>query len=305
MLKILMSLLSNKVISDFKNSAEINNNSIGNTTLEIDSSIKKKIKKISSILSIAFTFFYVFSFFLMDSITALIVISLIYILFICLCLSLANKSLTVFKIQEDKIYKSNFFEKNKFICELKEIKSYCELGSEIGVINQENKIIFTFSIYCNNSEFIKFLEKRSGLSIFSRGIDPLAYISLSLAFLCSFLPFLRTNSMFDTIFSIGIILFFLLWGINEKIKYINVTQNLITIKTIFGTKTYKYSQFNKIIYQKNSDDVLVILWKIRAYSNKKLVFTFNHINDLAFQKIMKQFFNNNIETREKRKTFMK
>ena len=56
---------------------------------------------------------------------------------------------------------------------------------------------------------------------------------------------------------------------------------------------------SKIIYQKNSDDAPVILWKIRAYNNKKLVFTFNHINDLAFQKIMKQFFNNNIETREK------
>ena len=297
MKKFIGHIIENKIlestISNLHHSAEINNNSLDDSTLKMDIATQKQIKKIVIFLAIIFTTFYVLSFFVM---------SLLYLSLLFLSLYLINKTYSELKIIENKIYKSSFLKKEKFICNLDDIATYCELGNgEIEIMDKNNKVLFVVPIYWNSDKLREFLKKASAKATISKGIDPLAYISLLFAFSCSYLPFLQTNSITDIFLSIGIILFFLLWGINEKIKYIYVTTSLITVKTIFGTKTYKYSDFNKIIYRRNSKDAIFIIWKIKAYNNKKLVFSYSHISNLAFEKMLKYFSKNDIELIEKKR----
>ena len=297
MKKFIGHIIENKIlestISNLHHSAEINNNSLDDSTLKMDIATQKQIKKLVIFLAIIFTTFYVLSFFVM---------SLLYLSLLFLSLYLINKTYSELKIIENKIYKSSFLKKEKFICNLDDIATYCELGNgEIEIMDKNNKVLFVVPIYWNSDKLREFLKKASAKATISKGIDPLAYISLLFAFSCSYLPFLQTNSITDIFLSIGIILFFLLWGINEKIKYIYVTTSLITVKTIFGTKTYKYSDFNKIIYRRNSKDAIFIIWKIKAYNNKKLVFSYSHISNLAFEKMLKYFSKNDIELIEKKR----
>lgn len=306
MKKFIGHIIENKIlestISNLHHSAEINNNSLDDSTLKMDIATQKQIKKIVIFLAIIFTTFYVLSFFVMDGIISFCVISLLYLSLLFLSLYLINKTYSELKIIENKIYKSSFLKKEKFICNLDDIATYCELGNgEIEIMDKNNKVLFVVPIYWNSDKLREFLKKASAKATISKGIDPLAYISLLFAFSCSYLPFLQTNSITDIFLSIGIILFFLLWGINEKIKYIYVTTSLITVKTIFGTKTYKYSDFNKIIYRRNSKDAIFIIWKIKAYNNKKLVFSYSHISNLAFEKMLKYFSKNDIELIEKKR----
>lgn len=292
------SKVTNEALSKIK---ELGNNFEGDTSIiEMNSMQKSFAGKLGFTFIIIFSIFYLLSFLIQNSIFGFIIMTTLYIIFLILSFSIITKSLVMFEIKNNKIYKSSVFVTNKFICNIDDILGYFNVGlNSIAVIGKNYKILFIASN--NNKSFNLFLENKSKNIIFSKGIYPLSYVAFFISFTCLILiPTAKTTE--EIILAIILSIIPLIYGLNEKTKYIYADREKILLKNFFIKKFYKYNEINKIIYNRNNKDAGVLLWKIKAY-NKSRLFSYSHIDDVAFQKLLKFLNENNVKLIEKKKIF--